>query len=238
MKKRGRGRPRKINLRSTDSIINATLNQLSKLSPKDLRSAYSRLRQTALKRLKRLRENQLDYLDIYKLNREDFAAKPSSMTDSEVAQALLNARNFLDNPTSTVRGAKKELQDRAKTIKETIDYDTNYGGIIDPTDPAMLRVWGDFMDTLRASSEYELVYDLEDLRELWNVYQRRANADTFTDTEGKHYRDLDEAFERFMESPDTIPLFDDETSSGAKSAGKRQSERRRVLRIRKRRQKQ
>lgn len=238
MKKRGRGRPRKINLKSTESIINATLNQLSKLSPKDLRTAYARLRQTALKRLKRLRENQLDYLDIYKLNREEFAAKPGSMTDSEVAQALLNARNFLDNPISTVRGAKKELQDRAQTIKETIDYDTNYGGIIDPSDPAMLRVWGDFMDTLRASSEYELVYDLSDLRELWNVYQRRANAETFEGDDGKHYKDLDEAFQRFMESPDTIPLFNDETSSGTKSASTRQSERRRVQRIRKRRQKQ
>lgn len=183
--------------------ITLSVKDFLKLSPQEIgaktaeerRAQYTAVRRAALKRLESLEEHGYSYRDIYRDYRESFAEQPSTMSDEEIGSALMEIRQFLRNPESTVQGTRDAIRAAQEQLRGIMDSAKPYAGMIDPDDEDQLKVWGDFMDTIKALSHYELYYKPEDLNELWESYQQNIGNKGFGNSEGA--KKFMKAFEKF-----------------------------------------
>ena len=177
------------------------LEELQGMSPQEmgnkpadlLRHTYQRLRETALKRIQRLKMAGFTHRDTYKEYKEEFLEKSSFLDDIGIKEGLLKLRTFLGKPESTVRGQKAA----DKRVKENAELFTK--DWIETLTDEQLELYGDFMDTLRATSSYYVYYNEESLQELWNLYQENRDIQNFDDSDITH-----DAWERFITSKDIV----------------------------------
>ena len=177
------------------------LEELQGMSPQEmgnkpadlLRHTYQRLRETALKRIQRLKMAGFTHRDTYKEYKEEFLEKSSFLDDIGIKEGLLKLRTFLGTPESTVRGQKAA----DKRVKENAELFTK--DWIETLTDEQLELYGDFMDTLRATSSYYVYYNEESLQELWNLYQENRDIQNFDDSDITH-----DAWERFITSKDIV----------------------------------
>lgn len=120
----------------------------------------------------------------------------------DVRQWLQKLMKFTFDEPATVN----ELKATEKRRSQEWDVGKKYGGLVDVTNPIEKKMWGDFMDTLRASSMYALYYSTTDSDDstsmdfvnLWNIF--RAN---YTDAVGTTFDDknaipaIREAYKQF-----------------------------------------
>lgn len=154
-----------------------------------LRHTYQRLRETALKRIQRLKMAGFTHRDTYKEYKGEFLERSSFLDDTGIKEGLLKIRTFLGIPESTVRGQKAA----DKRVKENAEMFTK--NWIETLTDEQLELFGDFMDTLRATSSYYVYYSEESLQELWNLYQENRDIQNFDSSEITH-----DAWERFITS--------------------------------------
>lgn len=106
----------------------------------------------------------------------------------DVREWLQKLMKFSFDEPATVR----ELKTNEKRRSQEWDVGKKYGGLIDATNPIEKKMWGDFMDTLRASSMYALYYSTtdsddatsKDFVNLWNIFRANyaeVNGTTFDD---------------------------------------------------------
>lgn len=212
------------------------LEELQGMSPQEmgnksadlLRHTYQRLRETALKRIQRLKMAGFTHRDTYKEYKGEFLEKSSFLDDVGIKEGLLKLRTFLGIPESTVRGQKAA----DKRVKENAEMFTK--NWIETLTDEQLELFGDFMDTLRATSSCYVYYNEESLQELWNLYKENRDIQNFDSSEITH-----DAWERFITSEDIVigrsPRYKKEKVR--KSGSTINSEIRRLAKINNRKQK-
>jgi len=96
-----------------------TLKDLQKMDQRELRRYYSMLRAVSNKRLIRLAAAGFTDAEVYSNYRDAFVSlRAINFSDGDVAQLILTAQNFLNNPASTVRGYKQGVRDAVQRIKD------------------------------------------------------------------------------------------------------------------------
>lgn len=209
-----------------------SLEKLSNMSPQEIGAqdskllfhTYQKLRDTALKRLKRLEKAGYADTNVYREYRDDIAVKPSTMTSEEIKKGLIELRAFLSNEQTKVSWQKQNKENKEK-MREIV-FDKKW---LDTLSDAELELFGDFMDTLRANSSYFLDYDDRALNELWSIYKQNPNVTDF-----KNNQIYKEAFKRFTGREDTVLLSKPIRKSARKTESTIDSEQRRLRTIFKR----
>lgn len=120
----------------------------------------------------------------------------------DVREWLQKLMKFSFDEPTTVR----DLKANEKRRSQEWDVGKKYGGVVDVSNPIEQKMWGDFMDTLRASSMYALYYSTtdsddttsKDFVNLWNIF--RAN---YAEAKGTAFNDknaipaIREAYKQF-----------------------------------------
>ena len=206
-----------------------SLEKLSDMSPQEIGAqdskllfrTYQKLRDTALKRLKRLEKAGYSDTNAYREYRDDISVKPSTMTDEEIKKGLIELRAFLSNEQTKVSWQKKNKENKEK-MREIV-FNKKW---LDTLSDAELELFGDFMDTLRANSAYFLDYDDKALNELWSLYKQNPNVTDF-----KNDPIMRKAYEKFTAREDTVLLSKPVRNSARKTQSTRDSEQRRLRTI-------
>lgn len=209
-----------------------SLEKLSDMSPQEIGAqdskllfhTYQKLRDTALKRLKRLEKAGYSDTNAYREYRDDISVKPSTMTDEEIKRGLIELRAFLSNEQTKVSWQKNNKENKEK-MREIV-FNKKW---LDTLSDAELELFGDFMDTLRANSAYFLDYDDKALNELWSLYKQNPNVTDF-----KNDPIMRKAYEKFTAREDTVLLSKPVRNSARKTQSTRDSEQRRLRTIFKR----
>lgn len=132
---------------------------LGLISEKEARKEYTRLRSIAMKRLARLEESQYGASNSSFIQYARERLKPLAQTpEGGVAGVLSEARIFLQNPLSTLRGQRERRE--SKIINTLKSHGYNIG-------PEDIRAFGNFMEWARsklqglmlASSEVAQLYE-------------------------------------------------------------------------------
>lgn len=212
---------------SLEELSNLSPQQIGKQDSKLLFHTYQRLRDTALKRLKRLEKAGYSDTNVYREYREDIAVKPSTMTSEEIKKGLIELRAFLSNEQTKVSWQKKNKKDKEELQK--IIFNKEW---IDKLEPQELELFGDFMDTIRANSSFFLVYDDTALNELWGLYKQNPNVTDF-----KNDPTFKKAFEKFLNQEGTTLLINPRRNTARKTKSTIGSEKRRLKTIIKRKKK-
>lgn len=212
---------------SLEELSNLSPQQIGKQDSKLLFHTYQRLRDTALKRLKRLEKAGFADTNVYREYREDIAVKPSTMTSEEIKKGLIELRAFLSNEQTKVSWQKKNKQDKQEFAKIVFNKEW-----IDKLEPQELELFGDFMDTVRANSSFFLVYDDTALNELWSLYKQNPNVTDF-----KNDPIFKKAFEKFLNQEGTTLLINPRNNTARKTKSTIGSEKRRLKKIIKRKKK-
>lgn len=240
-KRKRKKKAKKIQAISQETLQKRTPKQLARYSDEHLRKTYQNMRATANKRLNRLKESGFEKSQIYLQYRESFAQKPSTMSSTEIYQSLLEVRTFLGDKTSTVRGMKKLVKDLQESAKEynkkleeseeeteeteeteeieeitepEIETVTDF---IDWQDENQLQQFGDFMDLLRYNINTDITYNIEELKQLWDVWQENKYYGDFNFASN----DLYNAFNKLLESKNTITMTDPKRENRTVSERKR-----------------
>lgn len=235
MNKRKKKKKKKIQAISQETLQQRTPKQLARYSDERLRKTYQNMRATANKRLNRLKESGFEKSQIYLQYRESFAQKPSTMSSTEIYQALLEVRTFLGDKTSTVRGMKnlvKDLQESAKEYNKKLEESEEeteeteeieepeietVTDFIDWQNEEQLQQFGDFMDLLRYNIDTDITYNIEELKQLWDVWQENKYYGDFNFASN----DLYNAFNKLLESKNTITMTDPKKENRTASERKR-----------------
>lgn len=204
-------------------VTKLTPQQIGKYSTEVLFHTYQKMRDKALKRLSRLQQANYSERQTYQQNYEDIARKPSTMSESEIKQGIIELRAFFTNPLSTVRGQKKA--DAIQKAQQEVIFKKDW---IESLSDEDLELYGDFMDTLRSTSSFYLVYDDTALNELWSIYHMNPNITNFQDDPLTA-----NAYQRFLDRQTTVPLHSTKKSTETKTS---ESERMKTIKKRKRKQ--
>jgi len=209
-----------------------SLEKLSDMSPQEIGAqdskllfhTYQKLRDTAIKRLKRLEKAGYSDTNVYREYRDDIAVKPSTMTDEEIKKGLIELRAFLSNEQTKVSWQKQNKENKAK-MREIV-FNKKW---LDTLSDVELELFGDFMDTLRANSAYFLDYDDKALNELWSIYKQNPNVTDFA-----NHPAFKDAYAKFTTREDTVFLSKPIRNSARKTVSTMDSEQRRLRTIFKR----
>lgn len=212
---------------SLDELSNMSPQQIGAQDSKLLFHTYQRLRDTAMKRLKRLETAGFSDTNVYREYREDIAVKPSTMTSEEIKKGLIELRAFLSNEQTKVSWQKQNKKNTEEV--EKIVFNKEW---IDKLEPQELQLFGEFMDTIRANSSFFLDYDDTALNELWSLYKQNPNVTDF-----KSDPTFKKAFEKFLNQEGTILLVNPRSNTARKPISTIGSEKRRVKNIINRRKK-
>lgn len=212
-----------------------SLEKLSDMSPQEIGAqdskllfhTYQKLRDTAIKRLKRLEKAGYSDTNVYREYRDDISVKPSTMTDEEIKKGLIELRAFLSNEQTKVSWQKQNMENKEK-MREIV-FNKKW---LDTLSDTELELFGDFMDTIRANSAYFLDYDDTALNELWSIYKQNPDI-----TDLKNDPLSKEAYARFIEREGTVLLSKPTRKSAQKPKSTIDSEKRRVKNIANRRKK-
>lgn len=129
-----------------------------------IRADYSSMRKLANQRLKRFEGTQWEKSAIYKFNKNRFKRLDRVKNPEELAHLLVEVKEFLENPLSTVTGQQRRIKDTVSTLKEqgfTFVNTKNF------SDFAM------FMDRMRALN-LSSIYDSEQSAEVWNTLRKKG----------------------------------------------------------------
>ncbi len=212
---------------SLEELSNMSPQQIGTQDSKLLFHTYQRLRDTAMKRLKRLEKAGYSDTNVYREYREDIAVKPSTMTGEEIKKGLIELRAFLSNEQTKVSWQKQNKKNTEEV--EKIIFNKEW---IDKLEPEQLELFGDFMDTIRANSSFFLDYDDTALNELWSLYKQNPNVTDF-----KNDPMFKKAFEKFLNNENTTLLIKPTRSTARKTNSTIGSEKRRLNKITKRKKK-
>lgn len=124
-----------------------------------VRKEYSRLRDIAQKRLKRLEEAGFSETEVYKKNISHYPTLKEIKTKSELAQRLSDLSRFIKSSQTTVQGIKERRQKVLESLSEH-----GYGFV----NESNLNEFGDFMESYRANM-LDMEYDSGDAAELYSV---------------------------------------------------------------------
>lgn len=129
-----------------------------------IRADYSSMRKLANQRLKRFEGTQWEKSAIYKFNKNRFKRLDQVKNPEELAHLLVEVKDFLENPLSTVTGQQRRIKDTVATLQEqgfTFVNTKNF------SDFAM------FMDRMRALN-LSSIYDSEQSAEVWNTLRKQG----------------------------------------------------------------
>lgn len=129
-----------------------------------IRADYSQLRKIANKRLKRFEGTQWVKSSIYKFNKNRFKRLDEIKSPEELAHLLVEVKEFIENPVSTITGQRRQIKRKVEYLREigfTFVNTKNF------SDFAM------FMDRMRALSLSSL-YDSEQAAEVWNKLRKEG----------------------------------------------------------------
>lgn len=129
-----------------------------------IRADYSSMRKLANQRLKRFEGTQWEKSAIYKFNKNRFKRLDQVKNPEELAHLLVEVKEFLENPLSTVTGQQRRVRDAVETLQErglTFVNTKNF------SDFAM------FMDRMRALN-LASIYDSEQSAEVWNTLRKKG----------------------------------------------------------------
>lgn len=129
-----------------------------------IRADYSSMRKLANQRLKRFEGTQWEKSAIYKFNKNRFKRLDQVKNPEELAHLLVEVKDFLENPLSTVTGQQRRIKDTVATLQEkgfTFVNTKNF------SDFAM------FMDRMRALN-LASIYDSEQSAEVWNTLRKKG----------------------------------------------------------------
>lgn len=129
-----------------------------------IRADYSSMRKLANQRLKRFEGTQWEKSAIYKFNKNRFKRLDQVKNPEELAHLLVEVKDFLENPLSTVTGQQRRIKDTVETLQEqgfTFVNTKNF------SDFAM------FMDRMRALN-LASIYDSEQSAAVWNTLRKKG----------------------------------------------------------------
>lgn len=126
---------------------------------KDVRKEYTRLRDIAQKRLKRMGRSMFADTQIYKRNVNHYLKLKDIQTEQELAARLSDLSRFIETKTSTVSGLEHQMKAALKTLHE---HDFNF-----VTRENYLQ-FGKFMEEYRFQKLDEMGYDSETAAEAFN----------------------------------------------------------------------
>ena len=129
-----------------------------------IRADYSSMRKLANQRLKRFEGTQWEKSAIYKFNKNRFKRLDQVKNPEELAHLLVEVKDFLENPLSTVTGQQRRIKDTVTTLQEqgfTFVNTKNF------SDFAM------FMDRMRALN-LASIYDSEQSAVVWNTLRKKG----------------------------------------------------------------
>lgn len=168
--------------------------QLSGRSSESMTSEYLRMRKTALRRVERLKRNELlgysTKIDAYV--KEGFPKLRQLKSGQQLQQALTAVSQFLADELSLVRGM------RAK-IREDIDIFRDYFEDPSVLTPGNLREFYDFLEEFRSATKGQM-YSSEFVFSVWEASERVgiSKKSLIADVEywSEHKSDLDKLPER------------------------------------------
>lgn len=168
--------------------------QLSGRSSESMTSEYSRMRKTALRRVERLKRNELlgysTKIDAYV--KEGFPKLKQLKSGQQLQQALTAVSQFLADELSLVRGMKAK-------IREDIDIFRDYFEDPSVLTPGNLREFYDFLEEFRAATKGQM-YSSEFVFSIWEASERVgiSKKSLIADVEywSEHKSDLDKLPER------------------------------------------
>ena len=127
-----------------------------------VRKEYSRLRDVAQKRLKRL-EKKAPKSKAYKKYKNSFKKLKDIETPEELASRLSTLARFVQNKETTLKGYKEAKLKKIATLKEhDFDFVTEDN----------LEEFGDFMEEFR-NLLLDMEYDSSDAAELFGIVQKK-----------------------------------------------------------------
>ncbi len=111
--------------RSTQDIMSMDIDEFSHLSKSELRQAVSRLASAANKRLKRMSQSEL--VSLAYIEAIDSGGKFSTRGKSELELQIEFRRvsNFLQDKTSTSKGAREYMEETRQNLKDVFGIDIN-----------------------------------------------------------------------------------------------------------------
>lgn len=132
---------------------------------KEARAEYTRLRDIAQKRLKRLQASEYKNSNTVRYNQGGFVKLKNIKSAAELAYQMTEIRNFLEAETSTVYG-QKQVASRSYDLLRKHGYKVSEGE---------LRDYGKFMDNSRAIMKSRKKGESDRAYVLWYV-SRHGNA--------------------------------------------------------------
>ena len=173
-------------------------SDLTKRSEKELRAEYTRLRDIAVKRLKRLGASEYKSSAAYQINKNKFIKLGQMKNADELASRLSDLSRFVSARSSSITGQRGLERDRIMALQES-GYDF--------VNKSNLREFGLFMNYLKSLFPRHPSADAETAQQLFTGYRElRGRA--------KSPEDMQELFMRFLEreAPNTYflrPSFTD-----------------------------
>lgn len=165
---------------------------LKQQDPKALRKEYTRLRDIAQKRLKRLGESEFDDSAAFTINRYKFKKLSEIKSADELADRLSALIDFIQARSSTVSGQKGMRRERIATL-----HSHGYTWV----NESNLREFGEFMQYLKAKYPHVPSASEAELHALYKGWKTVRNRETTAD-------EVEAAFERWHKShhPDSFYL--------------------------------
>ena len=137
--------------------------ELGGATAKEVRKEYTRLRDIAQKRIKRLAKAGYTDTEVYQRNYKHYPKLAGIKSDSELAQRLSDLSRFVSARSSTVKGLREREAKVLKTLHEN-EYDfVNEGNLKD---------FGEFMEQYRNEKMDTAGYDSGDAAELYSVIEK------------------------------------------------------------------
>lgn len=165
---------------------------LSQHTEKELRKEYSRMRDTAQKRLKRLKAGGFDTTAVYKLNVNRYKKLKNIGSKKDLISRMSDMYRFLSSEASKLGGMHKIEEHRIKELHE--------GGYtwVNQTN---IKEFGTFMNFIKALYPYHPSADAETARDLLEGYREVRQ-------EAKNPEQMQKLFEAWMEknTPDVYLL--------------------------------
>lgn len=135
----------------------------NKITEKELRTEYSRLRSIARKRLERFEGTEWTTTQIYKYNKQGFKPLKDIKSDSELRYLLADVARFITSDRSSVSGLEKERKRAIQTFQEHgYDFVTKKN----------FRQFTDFMEYVRTAN-LNRIYDSKRVAEFYEANERK-----------------------------------------------------------------
>ena len=149
---------------------------LKKVSEKELRAEYARLKKITKRRVERLQRSEFDMSTpaliggrlVKNLNKK----YKKQLSRDTIAARIAEMSKFLEYKGSTIKGARDIRRETREKLEETLDYKfKNY---------KQFRYFGYFMDYLRAMYKDNFHYLMDDVVDLFNDFADELESKSLT----------------------------------------------------------